>query len=319
MNRDIGKLRVFEILKSDEEYKSILKKRIQRLNSWKPKTTYSKLRKSFDECIALTEDCNRQAEAIKTKINHLAATFPQDMKQLVDRVSTFQRKSAEESDELKELMKFGEAREFFSDFLYESTWAKEIIYEWLDKGGDKILLDFAEGKLPEDTGDLQKASMKLQVSVLYSNVEVYSIAISACVDVINIARLIRGFFYSAIVNIQGGELDRKIFWDHMENIVEEAINLTPHLNTTLGVALSIRKLMKEINDVSGELWVMDAQPKIVKDAEFLELYTLKYQLALRIWKEMARLMITSLKGFIEDMEIYTAPNVTKAMKRLHQN
>jgi hypothetical protein len=298
---DLSKLPVRKIKKSDDEYKSVLQKRIQRLNQWKPKAAESNLKNDFDKCVQLTKEGHELAEALKSLRNHFIHILPSDSHQALERVEALQEKSVQEDPQIKELLKYTDMQQAEARRQENTAKAKASLVDFIDGKGakDESLLDFVEKRLA-NFDESRQGEIKLQVVLLFKGYQSYSSLVSVSASIIDMAELYRGLYYMGIVNIEGGRLDRKVLQDHIIAIVSEAVGLVP----IVGEALSAFKISKEFWDAYREFKGVDVSPEIVKKAQFVEQFILNYETVLIEWNMKASALLSVSKNLEDTAKQY---------------
>lgn len=291
MTKDLGKLRMYQIMKDDSTYNNALNKRIARLENFKSKLTAGNIKREVSKSISLTKECHQVAESLKNTYVRLAKIFPTETDKALDQVIAFQMKAATKSKDSKikfpkQMMELALARQ--KD---EYEIAKQVILEAITSKGkkDETMLDIVDRKYPED-GSFERTSLRMTIALLSSSYQTYMSSVSVSIEFIKIAEMFRGIFYMGIVEIHGGELDKKVFNDHLKDFGSEVAGLVPGL----GEALSLMNMMKIVMDTVNDLQGVEL-PEMVKEAQGVDLFFLKYQAALKVWKSTAKIEIAQLE------------------------
>jgi len=292
MTKDLGKLRMYQIMKDDSTYNNVLNKRIAKLENFKSKLTAGNIKREVSKSISLTKECHQVAESLKNTYVHLAKTLPTETDKALDQIIVSQMKAATKSKDSKmfskQMIELGIARQ--KD---EYEIAKQVILEAMTSKGknDETMLDVVDKKYPDD-GSFERTYLRMTIALLSSAYKTYMSSVSVSIEFIKLAEMFRGIFYMGIVEIHGGELDKKVFNDHMKDFGSEVAGLVP----IVGEALSLFNMMKIVIDTVNDLQGIEL-PEVVKEAQEVELFFYKYQVTLKAWKSAAKTEIAQLKKF----------------------
>lgn len=302
MIEDFYKLKVFQVLKGDEVYKSVLEKRIKRLENWKLKVTAPKLKKEFDLCIRLTREAHKTAEKLRKGRNDFIEAFPkfETVSQALDLVVHLQDERLKNSDLFREWKNYQGMESTIAVINKSKSKAKEIVLEALEgKVKEDISMLELVQKRTQGYDSLLLAQVKSDVVLLHTGFQSFASLIGSCPSIVETLDLYRGFLYMGIVNIEGGRLDQKALWERATSIGENAIGFVPVIGNIIGAVKMTTEIIKAFQEFKG----IDT-PDIIDNAQDVEVFLGKYQSILRFWMAAAQVYITTTKSLSNSLKQY---------------
>jgi hypothetical protein len=302
MIEEFYKLKIFQVLKGDEEYQSVLEKRIKRLQNWKAKVTAKKLKKEFDVCTKLTRDAHRTAEKLRKVRNEFVEAFPkfETIAEALDLVVALLDERLKNSDVFKEWKKYKGMEDTLRVMNLSKSKAREIVLEALEgKVKEDISMLELVRKRTQNYDSLMLAQIKSDVVLLHTGFQSFASLIGSCPPIVETLDLYRGLLYMGIVNIEGGKLDQKALWDRAVSIGENAIGFVPVIGNIVGAVKMTTEIIKSFQELKG----VDT-PDIIDNAQYVEIFIGRYQSVLRSWMAVAQVYITTTKSLSKSLKQY---------------
>ncbi|HNA90158.1 MAG TPA: hypothetical protein PK989_12660, partial [Anaerolineales bacterium] len=254
MAKNLGNMRIYQIVKDDSVYNSALKIRLARLEMYKSDLLAGNLGKEVNKSINLTKECHQIAGNLKSTCIHLAKLFPTDTTTALDQLIASQMKAAAKSKDSKDLF----PREMIESALlrkhrdYEI--AKQLLLEVINGRGNKnkTMLDVVDKKFPED-GSFERVSLRMNIALLSTHYQSYMSAISVSTDFINLAEIFRGLLYMGIIDYHGSELNEKELENHLMDFAKETagVFLPPLASNIIGLVNMLNRVVDVIMDLHG--------------------------------------------------------------------
>lgn len=302
MYRDFRKLRHFQIFKSDQTYKTVVKKRIQRLKRWKIRASNSSINELIDININLTTECDEIADALKSAIRNLIQTIPDNVEQAFERVSKYEENTIFNSPEMERFSQVLTGMEEISIRQRELRLiAKKLVLEAISQklNTEENILDFID-RNTLNYSEIDQYSIRDAATWLVNGYGTYMDTLDAALLCVKLPELHRGLLYMGVINITGHEIDKKVFLDHAKEIGKQSVGSIPVASEILSLIGLIKELDKMIKDFLG-----DEVPDIVENTHFLEQSLLKYAVALNLWKKLAHTMISQLEDWTKTTKQYS--------------
>ena len=310
MAKNLGNMRIYQIVKDDSVYNSALKTRIARLEMYKSELLAGNLGKEVNKSISLTKECHQIAGNLKNTYIRLAKLFPTDTATALDQLIASQMKAAAKSKDSKGLF----PKEMIENALVKQQndygIAKQLILEAINEKGNKnkTMLDVVDKKFPDDDS-FESATLRMNIALLTTHYQSYMSAVSISAEFIKLTEIFRGLFYMGIVDYHGSELDEKQLENHLVDFAKETagVFLPPFASNIIGLVNMVNRVVDIIMDLQGT-----EVPEIIKEAKKLELFLLKYQISLKAWKSASKTLMEQLNAFEKVIKQFQQPKLKRA-------
>lgn len=290
--KSILDLPIDKIIKDEDSYDRILRKRLGRLKKWKPEDQ-GEISEKFNAAVMMTKKAGSCANELLYEIETFKKTANESNEEALERVflkneeyisSNIQSPKSDTEYECS-IKRPREIREQTKDILLKAMSNTESVDETLNNYIDREIA----GK-----PDPEKVMIKMSASTIYSAFSSYQETKNIIAILVQFSEIMRGTLYSGIIDIEGGRLDRKIFHDHLKDLGTEALGL---LIPGLGI-------YKKIVEMISEFHLEEDRPKSIDDAIFIKNHITKYEILLRMWENYASNYCKNLNEIMENYLSY---------------
>lgn len=310
MAKNLGNMRIYQVVKNDSVYNSVLKTRIARLEMYKSELLAGNLGKEVNKSINLTKECHQIAGNLKNTYLRLAKLFPTDTATALDQLISSQMKAAAKSKNSKDFLPQEMVENILVKRQSDYEIAKQLLLETTNgkDNKNKTMLDVVDKKFPED-GSFERDSLRMNIALLTTHYQSYMSVVSISAETIELAEIFRGLFYMGIVDYHGSELDEKELGNHLADFAKETagVFLPPLASNIIGLINMVNRVVDVIMDLQGA-----EVPEIIKEAKKLELFLLKYQVSLKAWKSAAKTLMEQLNAFEKSIKHFQQTKVKSA-------
>lgn len=274
--KDLSKLKVGKVFKSEDEYSKMYSIRIEKLQQHLNGCKDEELKEGFTRCISLTEKCHQLATETFFKMEKVVRDLPNNSSDMLERVITKLSKQKTGSTDKTPILNLRESPEIAA-FIQEA-WdsATEFLRECVQSEDPKIRDRLLTDMIDERFGHIdiwKKTPIIENIAILKVSLEGYESNLKVCKIVFDITRIYRGILYAGILKTYGATLEREELIDQLKDIGFEAIGT---IIPGLGLAKSSYKFLRRYLEMEEKL-------EKIQNADFVAEYIENYIGVLSVW------------------------------------